>query len=139
MDEDFSEAFMKHTQWFSKKSSPYVVSADTELLQLFDSENIIKGCTTTNVGFYGPQGRVLRLPLQDKTLNDKIASFEYNGIKITNLEMETAGIYGMSKLLGHRALSLNAIIANRPKGTFSKKPKEAIHKLIQHTLEVLAG
>ncbi|MCW9037115.1 nucleoside phosphorylase, partial [Altibacter sp.] len=124
LDSEASEAFMKHTQWSVHKSHPYVVHADPELLAKFASENIQKGFTTTNVGFYGPQGRVLRLPLQDPALNDKIAAFEYRGRRITNLEMETAGIYGMSKLLGHRAISLNAILANRPNGEFSSKPKE---------------
>ncbi|MAP53834.1 nucleoside phosphorylase [Altibacter sp.] len=139
LDTEVSEAFMKHTQWSVQKSHPYVVHADTDLLTKFASENIQNGFTTTNVGFYGPQGRVLRLALQDPFLNDKIASFNYKGRKITNLEMETAGIYGMSKLLGHRAISLNAILANRPNGQFSSKPKEAIHKLVQHTLDVLVS
>ncbi|PKA84203.1 uridine phosphorylase [Ulvibacter sp. MAR_2010_11] len=137
LDSDFSEAFIKHTNWNSKKSNPYVVSADEKLLQLFSSEEILRGITTTHVGFYGPQGRVLRLPLEDATLNEKIASFTYNRRKITNLEMETAGIYGMAKLLGHRAISLNAILANRATGTFSNTPKKAINTIIQHTLDVL--
>lgn len=136
-DEDFSEAFIKHTHWSAKKSAPYVVPADEGLLQLFSSEKIVKGCTATNVGFYGPQGRVLRLATQDAGLNEKLASFEYNTKKITNLEMETSGIYAMAKLLGHRAVSLNAILANRPLGTFSIQPQQTIDALIQHTLELL--
>jgi len=135
--QDFSEAFVKHTQWNPNNSKPYAIEADSELLSLFLSEKITEGITTTNVGFYGPQGRVLRLPLQDPLLNEKIASFHYNGKNITNLEMETAAIYGMAKLLGHKALSLNAILANRALGTFSEKPLETIEELIIYTLETL--
>ena len=96
-----------------------------------------KGCTATNVGFYGPQGRILRLKTKDKDLNNKLESFEYQGTKITNLEMETSGIYGLAKLLGHDAISLNAILANRPLGTFSKDPNKTINQLIITTLNVI--
>ena len=92
------------------------------------------GFTATNVGFYGPQSRKIRLNVQDDDLNDKLASFNYEGKQLTNLEMETAGIYGLASLLGHRAISMNAIIANRPLGQFSKTPKETVDKLIQYTL-----
>ncbi len=135
--QDFSEAFIQHTQWNPNNSKPYAIAADSELLSLFVSEKVMEGITTTNVGFYGPQGRILRLPLQDKDLNEKIASFSYHEKKITNLEMETAAIYGMAKLLGHKAVSLNAILANRALGTFSEKPVETIEKLIVYTLETL--
>ncbi len=80
--------------------------------------------TGTAGGFYGPQGRVLRLPLQDAGLNAKLDNFSYKDFRITNFEMETSVIYGLSKLLGHEALSLNAIIANRANGDFSKDPKK---------------
>ena len=85
--------------------------------------------------FYGPQGRVLRLPLKDSNLNTKLDNFSYKDYRITNFEMETSVIYGLSKLLGHEALSLNAIIANRSNGTFSKNPKEIVDKLIDYALE----
>ncbi len=134
----FSEAFIKHTKWNSDNARPYVVHANTELLELFNSEEIKRGITTTNVGFYGPQGRVLRLPLQDPNMNRKIASFRYNRKRITNLEMETAAIYGMSALLGHRALSLNVVLANRANGTFSPNPGKAVDRLIRLTLDILA-
>ena len=139
MDTAFSNAFIEHTDWYSKMSRPYVVNADTELVRLFQADHIISGCTGTNAGFYGPQGRVLRLPLQDELLNDKITSFDFNGTKIINFEMETAAIYGISKMLGHRALSLNAVIANRANETFSEQPLVAIHRIIQHTLAVLTS
>ncbi len=134
---DFTQAFIDQTNWNPNNSRPYVISADPDLLAQFTSEDIIIGVTTTNVGFYGPQGRVLRLALQDPTLNDKIAAFSYRNKRITNLEMETAAIYGMAKLLGHSALSLNVILANRPNGTFSADPKESVERLITKTLEML--
>jgi uridine phosphorylase len=91
--------------------------------------------TGTAGGFYGPQGRVLRLPLHDASLNSKLDSFNYKDFRITNFEMETSVIYGLSKLLGHEALSLNAIIANRANGDFSKDPKKTVDKLIVYALE----
>lgn len=134
---DFSDAFMKHTQWNLLNAVPYAVSADEELRKLFSSDLFIPGITATQVGFYGPQGRVLRLGLKDPKLNEKLATFTYHSQKITNMEMETAAIYGMSRLMGHKALSLNAILANRSNGTFSKDPQKAIEKLIEHTLAIL--
>ncbi|HPF10163.1 MAG TPA: nucleoside phosphorylase [Flavobacteriaceae bacterium] len=138
-ERDFSEAFIAHTQWNPNNAKPYAITADAGLLSKFASEAFLKGITTTNVGFYGPQGRVLRMPLYDAHLNEKIASFRYQGKKITNLEMETAAIYGMSKLLGHQALSLNAILANRANGTFSSNPEKAVQKLIELTLGILGS
>lgn len=139
VNNDFSEAFIKHTNWHNKRSAPYVVSADDSLLQRFSSNVFIKGCTATGVGFYGPQGRVLRLALQDNDMIQNIKNFRFQGKSITNLEMETAGIYGLAKILGHRALSLNAILANRTTGTFSKEPQKTIDALIEHTLEVISA
>ena len=128
---------MEHTNWFADKSSPYVVKCDDALLQQLSSDKTHKGFTATNVGFYGPQGRILRLPIQDNDLNDKLASFNFEGRPITNLEMETAGIYGLSGLLGHKALSMNAIIANRATGEFSNNPKAVVEDLILYTLNKL--
>lgn len=134
---EISDALVKHTDWFDKKSEPYVVKSDDDLLKKFSSNKTHKGFTATNVGFYGPQGRVLRLPVQDAGLNDKLASFNYKGMSITNLEMETAGIYGLSKLLGHKALSMNAIIANRATGEFTQNHKKVVYDLIAYTLDKL--
>lgn len=132
---DFAQSFIDHTQWNPDNSVPYAVEADKTLLNKFTSEKTTQGITITNVGFYGPQGRVLRAKLKDENLNEKLSSFRYKKKKITNLEMETATMYGMSKLLGHRALSMNAIIANRASGTFSKDASKTIDALIQYTLE----
>lgn len=131
---DFSEAFISHTEWNSQNSLPYFVAADSGLLQKFSSDKTISGCTITNVGFYGPQGRILRLPLKDMKLNDKLSTFQFQNQKITNLEMETSAMYGLAQLLGHRALSLNAIIANRSTGTFSQDTKVSVDSLIKYTL-----
>jgi len=139
LDQAFTDAIIAHTQWNKNKSAPYVVKADAELLKLFSGSNFTAGVTATNVGFYGPQGRRLRLELEDSLLNKKLEQFAYDGKRITNLEMETSGIYGMSKLLGHRALSLNAILANRANGTFSKNPQHTIDTLIKKTLDLLTA
>ncbi|THF47879.1 phosphorylase [Flavobacterium supellecticarium] len=132
------EAFIAHTNWDMRKGKPYVIKGSEKLAQKIESTEIHKGFTGTAGGFYGPQGRVLRLPIQDETLNAKMDSFNYNGTRMTNLEMETGAIYGLSRLLGHEALSLNAIIANRADGTFSEDPYKAVDALILYTLNKLA-
>ncbi len=136
---DISKALVEQTNWYTAKSDPYVVKADQSLIDKLSSDSTYKGFTATNVGFYGPQGRVLRLAIQDDTLNEKLASFNYNGLAITNLEMETAGIYGLSKLLGHKAISMNAILANRATGEFSNDPKGLVENLIEYTLNKLTA
>ncbi len=132
---ELSNNLMKHLDWDKNKSVPYVVRCDEKLASRMVSEIAKKGITVTNVGFYGPQGRILRLPTQDTNMNNKLSTFEYNQNKITNLEMETAGIYGLAKLLDHRAVSMNAIVANRSTGEFSKNPQKTIDKLIEYTLD----
>lgn len=131
---DFENAFIKHTGWSENKSKPTLISSSNILAERIVSDKVYKGITATAGGFYGPQGRVLRLSLQDKKLNTKIDSFNFEGNRITNLEMETSAIYGLSKLLGHNAVSMNAIIANRANGTFSKNPNKVIEDLIIYTL-----
>lgn len=132
------EAFLHHTNWDIRKGKPYVIRCSEKLEKLIESEKIFKGITATAGGFYGPQGRVLRLEIQDPELNGKMDNFNFNDNRITNLEMETAAIYGLSALLGHNALSLNAIIANRASGTFSEDPYKAVDELIAYTLDKLA-
>ncbi len=134
---EIENAFIKHTHWNSNKARPIVISNSKKLERVFESEQTYKGVTGTAGGFYGPQGRVLRLAIQDSELNNKMNSFLYDGFRISNLEMETATIYGLSKLLGHNALSLNAIIANRANRTFSKNPAKTIESLILYTLDKL--
>ena len=136
-DKELEEAFLTHTQWNPKMGRPYAVHCSKSLSEKLKSESIFEGITATAGGFYGAQGRVLRLPIENSSLNEKLESFTYKDTKITNLEMETAAIYGLSKLLGHHAVSMNAIIANRANGSFSKDPYEAVDKLILYTLDKL--
>ena len=135
---EMEDAFVKHTNWDLRKGKPYVISCSSTLEKMIESEKMHKGITATAGGFYGPQGRVLRLNIQDEALNSKMDNFYFEGNKITNLEMETAAIYGLSALLGHNALSLNAIIANRASGTFSDNPDKVVDELIAYTLNKIA-
>ena len=132
-----SSALMTHLNWTKEKSHPYVVKGSGDLINLMTSSKTTQGFTVTNVGFYGPQSRILRLDVTDNTFNEKLANFEYNNLKITNLEMETAGIYGLAALLGHKAISLNAIIANRASGQFSDDPSKTVDDLIKYSLTKL--
>lgn len=133
-DMEFAEALITHLDQPNKNVVPYVVFGDNSLATKF-KESYHRGITITNCGFYGPQGRVLRLPVKDTLLNYKLETFSYAGKKITNMEMETSGIYGLSRLLGHKAVSLNAIIANRATGEFSINPAATVDKLIQSALD----
>jgi uridine phosphorylase len=135
---EMEEAFIAQTNWDMRKGRPYVISCSKTLEKRLESDKIFKGFTGTAGGFYGPQGRVVRLGIQDPELNAKMDSFNFNGTRMTNLEMETAAIYGLGKLLGHNCLSLNAIIANRATGTFSEDPYKAVDELIEYTLNKLA-
>jgi uridine phosphorylase len=137
-EKEIEEAFIQQTNWDLRKGRPYVIKGSETLEKRIESDQMYKGFTGTAGGFYGPQGRVLRLPIQDPDLNAKMDRFEFNGIKMTNLEMETGAIYGLGKLLGHECLSLNAIIANRANGTFSADPYKAVDALIAYTLDKLA-
>ena len=136
---EIEEAFIKHTNWDARKGKPYAIKCSEKLEKIIESEKMFKGITATAGGFYGPQGRVLRLEIQDAELNSKMDNFKFEDNRITNLEMETAAIYGLSALLGHNALSLNAIIANRANGTFSSDPYKAVDELIAYTLNKLAA
>lgn len=116
---------------------PIIVKASDTLLNTVAKE-IRKGVTLTNCGFYGPQGRTVRIAPKDKKYIDELSAITLLGNrKLTNMEMETSAIYGMSKLLGHHALSLNAILANRVDGTFSKDPHGATDKLIRYVLDII--
>ena len=136
---NIENAFIDHTKWDKKKNSPIVISNSKKLENKLSSEIIFKGMTATAGGFYGPQGRVLRIPIKDSDLNHKISSFVYDEIKVTNYEMETSAIYGLSKLLGHNACSMNAIIANRSLGEFSQNPLKVIEDLIIYTLDKMTS
>ncbi len=139
LEKEIEDAFIEHTNWSPRKARPYIVENSKELQKKLVSDKVFVGITGTAGGFYGPQGRVLRLSIQDPKLNSKIDNFHYKDLRVTNLEMETSAIYGLSKLLGHHACSMNAIIANRANLTFSENPYLAVEKLIQYTLDKLSS
>ena len=135
---EIEDAFIEQTNWDLTKGRPYIIKGSEKLIEQFASDKMHQGMTVTAGGFYGAQGRVIRLAVQDSELNSKINSFKYKNLRPTNLEMETAAIYGLSKLLSHHSLSLNAIIANRANGTFSSDPYAVVENLIQYTLEKIS-
>ncbi len=137
VDIEFEQHFKTALQWNPLLTSPYVVDASPKLLKKLAQNNFAQGVTISAPGFYGPQGRVIRLQIQDKEINDKISNFIHEQHKITNYEMECSAIYGLSKLLGHHAATVCAIIANRKAGTYSKDYKPVIKKLIQQVLDSL--
>ena len=134
---EMEEAFIKHTHWNIDKARPYIVKNSDFLEKILLSDKVYSGITGTAGGFFGPQGRVLRIALSDPEMNKKLDSFEYKGVKMSNLEMETSAIYGLAKLLGHNACSMNAIIANRANMTFSADPYVPVDGLIKYTLDKL--
>lgn len=138
-DLDMEEAFYDHSEWDDSKPVPYVVKGSDFLHEILKSELTSSGITATACGFYGPQGRKLRLVPSPENINEILADFEFNGHKITNFEMETSAIYGLSKMLGHEALSLNCIVANRALGEFSKDSYKSVDKMIQYALEKLTS
>ncbi|NOQ24374.1 MAG: phosphorylase [Bacteroidales bacterium] len=137
-DLEFEEALKKHVNWNNLLPSPYVVDASEELVNKLASKNMTKGITISAPGFYGPQGRQLRLPIIDANINDKIEAFEFKNQKITNYEMESSAIFGLSKLLGHKAVTICTIIANRRTKEYSKDYKPLIKELIKTVLDRLS-
>jgi uridine phosphorylase len=135
----FEEAFRKHTDWGKQLTSPYVVDCSELLLNKMHWNDTIAGITISAPGFYGPQGRVLRLPLADPQLNEKIESFVFEGHKITNFEMECSAIYGLSKLLGHEALTICLIIANRVKKEANSDYHQSMETLVKLVLDRLTS
>lgn len=129
-------AFATHTQLDGRGSAPYVFSGSPALLRRFAGD-CHHGITVTCPGFYGPQGRVLRLGLAHPELNELLTRFSFGTHRILNFEMETSAIYGLGRLLGHRALSLSAIVANRVEKRFSHDADETVERLIRLALERL--
>lgn len=132
------QQFVTHTQGDSFFSLPYITSAGSTVLKHF-VDGFHQGVTVTCPGFYGPQGRVLRLGLTHPELIDQLTEFSYGNHRITNFEMETSAIYGLGKLLGHQCVSLSAIIANRISKEFTKDGAALIEKLIEKTLQILTA
>jgi uridine phosphorylase len=126
--------FVKQTQWPSSFNTPYLVKGSDRLREKI-GENMITGITATACGFYGPQGRILRLDLHIPDLNEKLTNFKSGDWRITNFEMETSALFGLSALLGHNATTVCAIIANRIRKEYSKNYKIAVNNLINTVLE----
>ena len=131
-------AFISHTQMGRQYATPYIAAAGSSIQKHFVN-GFHHGVTVTCPGFYGPQGRVLRLGLTNPDLIDQLTNFRFGNHRITNFEMETSGIYGLGKLLGHQCLSLSAIVANRVEQSFSKDGAAAVEQLIVKTLGILTS
>lgn len=134
-DLEFEEAFKKHMDWNPQKGAPYVIDADKETLNRIAGDDMVRGVTIACGGFFGPQGRELRIPLADPKQNEKIESFEYNGYRITNFEMESSALAGLAKLLGHKAMTCCMVIANRRAQKANVEYKNSIDGLIQIVLD----
>jgi len=133
----FENAFKTYTNWNPLLASPYVVDCDIDLYNKITDSEFIPGITISAPGFYGPQGRELRLNIVDRQINDKIELFRFNDLKITNYEMECSAIYGLSKLLGHQALTVCIIIANRITRNASIDYKPVMKRLVNKILDKL--
>ncbi len=138
-DQEFLRHLKSDLNLGNKIGDPYVVNCSKDLSKHFQSVEMHNGTTVTNVGFYGPQSRSLRLSPAHEQLQENLTNFEYQGSQITNLEMETSGIYAMASLLGHRAVSLNAVLANRATGSFSTNAQQTVNQLIKFTLDRIAA
>jgi len=132
------QAFITHTQLAPPFSLPYIASASASMLKHF-TVDYHQGITVTCPGFYGPQGRVIRMGLARPDLVNLLQDFRFGPHRISNFEMETSAIYGLGKILGHHCLSLNVIVANRIKKEFSKDSKAAIERLIEKSLSIIEG
>ena len=134
-DLEFEEAFKKHMDWNPQKGAPYVIDSDKETLNRIAGDDMVRGVTIACGGFFGPQGRELRIPLADPKQNEKIENFEYNGYRITNFEMESSALAGLAKLLGHKAMTCCMVIANRRAQKANVEYKNSIDGLIQIVLD----
>jgi uridine phosphorylase len=136
-EQQLIQSFLLQTQLDGRLGIPYIASAGPAIQKHFVA-GFHHGITVTCPGFYGPQGRVLRLGLTQPELIDRLTTFQFGNHRITNFEMETSGIYGLGKLLGHQCLSLSAIVANRVAKTFSKDGAATVAGLIEHTLDTIS-
>jgi uridine phosphorylase len=132
------QSFTTHTQMGAYMGQPYITHAGGHLLKHFVN-GFHQGITVTCPGFYGPQGRVLRLGVKNPDLINRLSHFSFGAHRITNFEMETAAIYGLGRLLGHQCLSLSAIVANRIKKEFSSNSSALVEQLIQKSLQIIAS
>jgi len=136
-DLELEKDFTAYMNWNPQLCAPYVIDANSELINRIASDNMVKGITIACGGFYGPQGRELRIPLADPDQNKKIENYRYGNLKITNFEMESSAVAGLSRLLGHRAMTCCMVIANRLAGTANASYKNSIDDLIKLVIDRL--
>ena len=134
-DPEFESELLQQLEWKNDRLLPYVVSADTSLIAQIADDSIVRGTTIAANGFYGPQGRELRLSLSDPLLNQKIEAFEYQGRKITNYEMESSALAGLAALMGHRAMTVCCIIAGRVDKSMNTDYQSSLSGLVEKVLE----
>ena len=134
-DLKLEEAFKQHMKWNPIKGAPYVAVADKNLIDQIAKDDMIRGYTVACGGFYGPQGRILRADVADPDQNNKVESFEYDGMKICNYEMESSALAGLASILGHRAMTCCMVIANRYTTEMNTEYKNSIDTLIQKVLD----
>lgn len=128
-------AFKQHMDWNPQLADPYTIDADTELIERIAADDMVRGITIACGGFYGPQGRELRIPLADPHQNEKVEAFEYGGLRITNFEMESSAVAGLAALLGHKAMTCCMVIANRYAQKMNTEYKSSIDDLIVKVLD----
>ena len=134
-DLPFEEAFKQHMHWNPQLCAPYVIDADKDTLERIAGDEMVRGVTIACGGFFSPQGRELRIPLADPKQNEKVESFEYNGHRITNFEMESSALAGLARLMGHKAVTCCMVIANRRAKNVNANYKNSIDELIKLVLE----
>lgn len=134
-DLEFEKAFVEYMHWSPLLPAPYVIDASPELIERIGRDDMIKGVTIAAGGFFGPQGRELRIPLADPKQNEKIEKFEYKGYRITNFEMESSALAGLSRLMGHKAMTVCMVIANRLIKEANTGYKNTIDQLIKTVLD----
>ena len=134
-DLEFEEAFKRHMDWNPQLGAPYVIDADAELINRVAADDMVRGVTIACGGFFGPQGRELRIPLADPKQNEKVECFEFGGLRITNFEMESSAVAGLSRLLGHKAMTCCMVIANRLAKQANSNYKNSIEVLIEKVLD----
>ncbi|MDE6792836.1 MAG: nucleoside phosphorylase [Muribaculaceae bacterium] len=134
-DLEFEKALIEHTDWDASWAKPYTVDADPELVERIGRDDMIRGYTVAAIGFYAPQGREVRLQLKHPDFISKIESFRFNGRPITNFEMESACLQGMAKLLGHKAMTVCCLIAQRRAENANTNYKEAVVRLMLTVLD----
>ena len=136
IEQEMTEAFNQHARWPEELAKPYIIKCSSQLEEKL-GKDMISGITTTAPGFYGPQGRTLRLQLKHSDLNEKIKNFSYRGLRPINFEMETSALYALGKSLGHKVLTMCAIVANRASEQYSKNPAKPIDELVATVLDRL--